>query len=384
MWKGDDNIWDVANPSNPAWLNGTTPDFFLNGDCVTFDDSGSNDPAITISGPVAPASIFMNNNTKDYTFIGTGKITGSTDLIKSGDGTMVLANDGGNDYTGKTVITAGKLQLSGGDNRLPTTGDILITGGVLDLGANNQTTSGAVRFMGGTVQNGAIVKSENDYDGQSGTISAVLDGAVGLTKSTDSTLTLTCNNTYTGTTTIKAGTLALASTGSISASTLITVNSGATFDVTAAGIALASGQTLAGTGTVLGNVADTSSGGATIVPGGVRTAGTLTFSTGSTLGLVNGSGNVLKFDIAQNPSSTSDLIVADIFDARNSNKIDINISLLQSTIAPGYYSLIRYGTLYGTLADNLTLSGVSYTRQTFSLQNTGSEIDLYVVVLPLP
>jgi fibronectin-binding autotransporter adhesin len=130
-------------------------------------------------------------------------------LTKTGAGTLMLT--GVNTYSAGTTVNAGTLQLSGGNNRLYNGGAITVSGtGVLDLGGNTQATSGAVSFQGGTVQNGTISKSGAVYDGQSGAISAVLAGGVGLTKTGTGTLVLSGANTYTGTTTITAGTLQLA------------------------------------------------------------------------------------------------------------------------------------------------------------------------------
>jgi autotransporter-associated beta strand protein len=93
--------------------------------------------------------------------------------------------------------------------------------------------------------------------------SAIGDGgdALGLTKAGSSTLILTATNTYTGPTTVSAGSLMLGAGGVLNSPNII-VAGGATYDVslqTAAGYSLlSSGQTLAGTGT--------SSSGAIVLP----------------------------------------------------------------------------------------------------------------------
>ena len=94
--------------------------------------------------------------------------------------------------------------------------------------------------------------------GRVGTVDAVLcDVTSGgtLAKQGAGFLTLTAANTYTGGTTISAGTLALSATGLL-ASSVIDVQSGATFDVSAksGGWTLEAGKTLKGSGAIVGNL----------------------------------------------------------------------------------------------------------------------------------
>jgi autotransporter-associated beta strand protein len=94
--------------------------------------------------------------------------------------------------------------------------------------------------------------------GRSGTVSAYLEDATtggSLTKQGAGLLTLSGYNSYSGSTTITAGTLALINWSSL-ASSLIDVQSGATFDVSArrGGFTLDIGKTLKGSGTIVGNL----------------------------------------------------------------------------------------------------------------------------------
>ncbi|MEI6506090.1 MAG: autotransporter-associated beta strand repeat-containing protein [Planctomycetota bacterium] len=99
--------------------------------------------------------------------------------------------------------------------------------------------NGGGTYSVGTPQNSGII---------SGAISLVKDGAA-------TTLTLGGINTYTGTTTVSGGTLALGSTGSIVGLSEIIVEADGTFDVLAlaGSFELASGQTLGGSGLILGD-----------------------------------------------------------------------------------------------------------------------------------
>lgn len=89
-----------------------------------------------------------------------------------------------------------------------------------------------------------------------------------LRKSGTSTVYLEGNNTFAGSTVIEEGTLALLGNASLDNASQIEVSAGAEFDVTgttSGGYALASNQTLLGSGTVLGDIAVVS--GAIVAPG---------------------------------------------------------------------------------------------------------------------
>ena len=162
--------------------------------------------------------------------------TGAVALTKVGTGTAVLAN--ANSHTGGTTVNQGTLALSAGTNRLATSGDITVNGGVLDLGTSTQNISGAVLINGGAISNGTIVKSGADYLATSGSISAVLGGAgVGLTKTGGGTLILAGNNSYTGTTTILEGRLNATVAGAIDGN-IVVGSLGGTYEAAFAGSAV--------------------------------------------------------------------------------------------------------------------------------------------------
>jgi autotransporter-associated beta strand protein len=131
------------------------------------------------------------------------------------------------------------------------------------------------------VQSTALLK---DKAGEAGT----------LTKTGTGTLLIDSASTYTGATTINAGSLILGETGSIGSSSVLSVASGATLNVSAVtgGFVVGGSQALRGSGTVVGN---TTVNGA-LQPG--NSAGLLNFSNNLTLGStatttmeINGSGD---------------------------------------------------------------------------------------------
>jgi autotransporter-associated beta strand protein len=176
-----------------------------------------------------------------------------------GPGTIVLA--AANTYTKTNVLFSGTLQVAYAENagisgplgKSTGAGFVVFRGGTLQYSsANNYDYSG--RFSTAASQQYNI-----DVNGQSVTFNTALTssgGALTLTNSTGSgTLTLTAANTYSGGTTINAGTLALGPSGSIASTPTINVAAGATLDASQPGtLTVGASQTLNSIGSVLGSL----------------------------------------------------------------------------------------------------------------------------------
>jgi outer membrane autotransporter protein len=147
-------------------------------------------PNITSALPIVLEAEGGTFDTLANTATLSGTINGPGALIKIGTGTLILTGD--NTYSGGTTINAGTLQLGNGG----TTGSI--TGNVTDNGTLAFNRSNTVIFPG------------------------VISGTGSLAQIGPGTTILTAENTYTGGTTISAGTLQLSNggtTGSIIATT---------------------------------------------------------------------------------------------------------------------------------------------------------------------
>jgi autotransporter-associated beta strand protein len=139
-------------------------------------------------------------------------------LRKEGSGTLTI--DVPASYSNGTTVAAGTLLITGTGTLGSTSAATTVSGGTLDLGGTTQTQDGGLTLTGGTVQNGTF-QSNGGFTVQNGTISAVLAGSSGLTKSGSSTVLLSGTNTYTGSTSVTAGTLTV--NGSIASSSGVTV-----------------------------------------------------------------------------------------------------------------------------------------------------------------
>lgn len=112
-WVGDGvtNNWDTTT-ANFTSLVGTTP--FVSGDAVTINDSGSNTPTLKLTGALGIASLTVSNSSKNFTLEGTGSLTGTGGLNKSGTGTLTLRVP--NSATGSGLIDGGTVILGGPSN----------------------------------------------------------------------------------------------------------------------------------------------------------------------------------------------------------------------------------------------------------------------------
>lgn len=138
------------------------------------------------------------------------------------DSTVILSN--ANTYLGDTWVAVGKLQLEGGDNRLPVTTSVSMGATTniseFDLNGTSQELAGLTIEPGATAANNAVNNSSGTLStltvntASPSSFAGILKGNLALTKSGAETLTLGGINTYSGATNVTAGTLLLSSAGS--------------------------------------------------------------------------------------------------------------------------------------------------------------------------
>jgi autotransporter-associated beta strand protein len=382
LWVGDGvtNAWDDTTLN---WLDGSTPSAYADGEFVTFNDTGSNTPPVNLTAVFQPAGVLVNA-AENYTFGGVGGISGFATLTKTNSGVLTLLTT--NTYSGLTSIAQGILQVGNGT----------VFG---SLGTNLIQNSGTLVL---------------DLPG-SNSFNNVISGTGGLVQAGPGTLALTANNSYTGGTTISAGTLQINTGASFGAGSLtnnsalvfndagnltlgailsgtgaVTVGNRGTLTLTANN-PYAGGTTILGPATLLVNNTTGSgvgpgpvvvSSGATLGGGGII-GGSVTINSGGILSpgnsvgklTVNGSltaapGAILNYTLG----ATSDLTAV-------SGNLNLSGSLIISN-GPGFvtgtYTLCTYG---GTLTlGSLSITMPPYATGTIST-NTHGRVNLVVTTL---
>lgn len=246
--------------------------------------------------------------------------------------------------------------------------------GAYPITVGNTITADAIQFEEGAVN---LSGAEIDLTGSGGvdvasglsaTIGLAMGGSVGLTKSGAGSLTLSGPNTYSGTTTISAGTLTLGVTEIIPDGSAVSVASGAIFDLhnfsETVGSLAGAGNVSLGTGTLTtgGDGTSTIFSGAVGGAGGNLTkagAGVLTLSGGNTYtGTTTISAGTLQLGAANRISDTSAVSVSSgaTFDLNNFSET------INSLADSGFVTLG---------SGNLTVGGAASTTYSGTMSGSG-------------
>jgi len=231
-----------ANAINTV-TTGTGTIFYTTGAAITYTKAtlDANDPGSAslsgnlniFQGALSFAIDDSTNTTTELTVNANISSTGTLGITKTGAGVLVLG--GTNTYTGNTTLNGGTLRVT--SSRALSTGTLTISSGTLELAGTGITLTNAIA-LGSAVRTISVLDGSADVDA---TLGGKISGTGGINKTSAGTLRLSGTNTYTGTTTVTAGTLDFAKANSLLAAnwiaTKLIVQSGATaaFNVGGAG-----------------------------------------------------------------------------------------------------------------------------------------------------
>lgn len=234
-WSGGvNNNWDTTTAN---WLLGASAVDYTNLDLVTFDDT-AHTQNVNLTAAFTPTLWTNNNNVLSYTFSGPGSIGGGCELVLNGTKSVTLAETGGDDFSGGIQANAGTLVLDDPNSSIRG-GLSIANGATVQIG--NSDGNGALP-SGAVTDNGALTFDQtNSID-----VSTAISGTGALIQEGTGRVALSVSNSYSGSTLVSAGTLALTGSGNIQASSGVTVNGG-TLDVSGiSGLTTLSGLSLSG------------------------------------------------------------------------------------------------------------------------------------------
>lgn len=252
----------VGGGGAPAYLL-TAPNLVQ----IPQNDSSVADYGIVVSNGLwdaGPVLLGRSTSTGNYIHVLAGGVVNFA-------GNNLSIADTGAGISNYVMVADGGLVTNVSQIAVNSNNSVYVDGGTIAAGANGTLLAGAgkayIQAGGATIDTVAFTTTS-----AMGLTEDPASTGGGLTKRGAGTLNLFAVNTYSGTTLVHAGTLALIAPGSVGNSPLISVAAGATLNA-GTGFTLGVGQTLAGAGTVVSNIVVSGA-----VSPGVSGLGTLTAS----------------------------------------------------------------------------------------------------------
>jgi len=288
---------------------------------ATVGSSAGSGATITLSGTITlnRDTIIQGKNTDRTTF--TGVITGAGNITIDSAGTTngrVTFDNNGNNFTGSLTVNANTVFQLNNSTVVDTAAGIVNNGRIKfnTTAASFKTLSGNGIIQVHEVVNASPTLTVGNGNGSSTFAGVIQNGGTGgatvaLAKVGSGTLTLTGTNTYTGGTTISAGTLQLGDDTTLTGSIVGNItNNSALIVANPANLTLAGA--ISGTGTLAKNGA-----GTLILTGASTFSGGTTITTGS---VQLGNGTSTDGSLAGNITNNATLVFANV-NALTSNNV---------------------------------------------------------------
>lgn len=173
----------------------------------------------TTAAPLAYAGVINFTKTGTGTQVLSGANTASG-LLTVNQGEVDLNATAANAWSGNVIVnTTGVLKLLQSSQILDSM-TLTVAGGTFRLNGYTETVAGVSLTGGGFILDivgGGALTSTTTFDLQSGTVSGVLAGSVGVSKTTGGTVILSGANTFTGKTSVTGGVLSISADNNLGA-----------------------------------------------------------------------------------------------------------------------------------------------------------------------
>jgi fibronectin-binding autotransporter adhesin len=321
--------------------------------------------SLTGAGLVTLGANTLTTGGDNTSTVYAGTMSGTGGMTKTGSGQFDL--NGTNTYTGTTTLLSGQLTLNSG-SAIADTGAVVVNGGTLAVFASE--TIGSLAGTGGqigTVNPGGVTLTTGGNNASTTYAGSIFHSGVGtfsLTKTGTGNMTLSGNNTYTGTTSIFGGTLTAAGGNGIGDASHVIISGGT--------LALSAGETI---GSLTGSDFVTL-GSNTLTTGGNNLSFVYAGSISGTGGLTKiGTGN--QSLIGTNTYTGTTTINAGVLTAGGGSAIADTGAVVVN--APGQFTITSsetIGSLAGSgavdLSVNTLTTGGNNSSTTYSGSMTGA------------
>jgi fibronectin-binding autotransporter adhesin len=329
---------------------------------------------LQLTGGTVQNGTFTSTSTFDMQ-AGTvsGVLAGAVGLNKTTAGTVSLT--GANLYTGTTAVSAGTLSITGAGSIVSTTinitggtlatdggalaagATVTVTGGtaVFELGNGIETVAGVTLAAGGTVQNGTL---NAPITSTGGTVDDIA-GSASLAANAGTT-NLTGANTYTGTTTIAGGAIALGGNANAFSNASVTnVSAGGTLNLGGFAQSIAT-VNLNGAGATITNGALT---------GAITTSAGTIDNIGGTASVTTVAATTSLFSGTNTYSGATNVVAVSGIQASNANAFSLN----SAHVINGSMNVAGFNQTIGSLAGTTAGAIVGSSVATASTLTTGGD-----------
>ena len=169
-WDGQaGGTWDLGPDTDWVNIGSDLPAAYTDTSSVVFNDQAGGTPTVNLTTTVKPLGMTVNNNSINYSIVGSGKISGVIGINKTGTGNLALLNIGGNDFTGPVTISGGTVSATNVANAGVASaigkGSLVLAGGNFSYSGPATSINRGYSLQGANLTSGIDVESNLTLSG---------------------------------------------------------------------------------------------------------------------------------------------------------------------------------------------------------------------------